>query len=75
VQPSLELPQLDDADFLIPAHRYKAAASKGWRVDDRCAVLWVEDGIEGVKVAPLYKLNPVVMTQSLKPPAFNPLNL
>jgi hypothetical protein len=33
----VELPQLDDADFLIPAHRCKAAASKGWRVQDRCA--------------------------------------
>lgn len=46
----VELPQLDDADFLIPAHRYKAAASKGWRVEDRCAVPWVETGAAGIKV-------------------------
>jgi len=40
---------MDDADFLVPVHRYKAAASKGWRPDDRCVVLWVEDGADGIK--------------------------
>ena len=46
----VELPRLDDPDFLVPLHRYRAAAEKAWRVDDRCAVLWQEDGVDGIKV-------------------------
>jgi len=46
----VDLPQLDDADYLVPIYRYQSAASKGWRVDDRCAVLWQENGPERVQI-------------------------
>ena len=38
----LELPRLEDADFLVPAHRFRAAAARRWREGDVCAVCWQE---------------------------------
>ena len=36
----VELPKLDDADFLVPAHRWRAAFKKKWKENNHCAVSW-----------------------------------
>ena len=51
----LELPRLDDADFLVPAHRFRAAAARRWRETDRCAVCWQDVGADGEMVDAWYR--------------------
>jgi len=51
----LELPRLEDADFLVPAHRFRAGAARGWRPDDRCAVCWRDAGADGALVDTWYR--------------------
>jgi hypothetical protein len=55
VEFELELPRLEDADFLVPAHRFRAGAARGWRPDDRCAVCWRDAGADGALVDTWYR--------------------
>jgi hypothetical protein len=52
---TIELPRLEDADFLVPAHRYRAASARRWRTDDRCAVCWQDAGADGALTDAWYR--------------------
>ena len=43
----IELPKLEECDFLIPAHRFRAAQKKKWKMNNHCAVPWQDHDQHG----------------------------